>query len=120
MANAVVVTRYGGVRHLALTDDLYARHFTNCRGTSSWTIDSWDSGPDHPMLLTAEDMLKLPFCKSCIPDEANVEPVVAGRGETYLLKLQSDPKTKNGFHYGLKAWVHDKTEVARVLRSMDD
>lgn len=42
------------------------------------------------------------------------------RGEEYLLKLQADPKTKNGYNSRLKAWVDDYSEVSRVLRSMDD
>lgn len=42
------------------------------------------------------------------------------QGEEYLLKLQAEPKTKHGYNSRLKAWVDDHSEVARVLRSMDE
>lgn len=35
----------------------------------------------------------------------------------YLAKLQSEARDE--FHYKLKAWVHNKSEVARVLRAME-
>jgi hypothetical protein len=67
-----VVTRYGGVKHLAVlggrsgirsTGD---RHFTACSGTSSWTVDEWARVADHP-LLSLEQIKALPPCPRC-PD----------------------------------------------------
>lgn len=64
-----VVTRYGTYRHLSRAGGTHAadmnRHFTTCRGTSSWTLESWRSHPDHPS-LTPDQMLELPLCPMCI------------------------------------------------------
>lgn len=66
MNTVIVVTRYGGKRHLAdvgrQQDD--GRFLTLCRGTSSWTINSWRRFPDHPS-LTPDQMDKLPVCGDC-------------------------------------------------------
>ncbi len=60
-----VVTRYGGVKHLARPALFDERHFTTCSGTSSWTIEDWERHPDHPF-LTTEAMRSLPSCVRCI------------------------------------------------------
>lgn len=73
----VVVTRYGGARHLAPFSGLdtpasrMSRHFTACGGTSSWTIEEWGRMPQHdlsphPQGLTPDDMRRLPPCDRCI------------------------------------------------------
>lgn len=66
---ATVVTRYGGHRHAARIDlftRLTGRLFTECMGTSSWTIESWESTPDdHPLGLTPDEMRRLPECDNC-------------------------------------------------------
>lgn len=83
---AQVVTRYGGVRHLAEVDTLTratGRLFTRCRYVSAWTIESWRITPDHPMGLTPEQMLGLPLCEDCLaslPDN-RVTPSGSGRTE---------------------------------------
>lgn len=59
------VTRYGGHKHLARDEgNPFARHFTVCAGTSSWTIQSWERRPDHP-LLTIEQIKLLSHCPHC-------------------------------------------------------
>jgi hypothetical protein len=67
MNTVIVVTRYGGLRHLAeggqQQDD--GRFLTLCRGTSSWTLTSWERFPDHPVLTPAE-MKHLPICSMCV------------------------------------------------------
>lgn len=64
---AEVVTRYGGRTHLAdytLPYELKGRLHTKCRGTSAWTIASWEANPDHP-LLTLDEIRQLPKCEAC-------------------------------------------------------
>jgi hypothetical protein len=65
-----VVTRYGS-KHLAhnptwpSTYNMKGRHFTLCMGTSSWTVESWEEEPDHP-LLTIEEIRALEMnCETC-------------------------------------------------------
>jgi hypothetical protein len=63
-----VVTRYGA-KHLAIKnrfDDTMSRYFTACMGTSSWTIESWAANPDHPLGLTADEMVGLDLCSRCV------------------------------------------------------
>lgn len=63
-----VVTRYGH-KHLAIKnrfDDPMSRYFTACSGTSSWTIESWCANPDHPLGITADEMVGLPLCERCV------------------------------------------------------
>lgn len=65
-----VVTRYGGHRHLARARignlRIRDRWTTMCRGTSAWTLESWERSPDHPLELTVADMRELPICAACI------------------------------------------------------
>ena len=63
-----VVTRYGA-KHLAIKgryDTSLDRYFTACMGTSSWTIESWAANPDHPLGITADEMVGLPLCEVCV------------------------------------------------------
>lgn len=71
----IVVTRYGGHRHLAEAgrqqDD--GRFTTLCRGTSSWTLNSWARHPDHPFLTSAQ-MQDLPICEKCMSIAPTFKP----------------------------------------------
>lgn len=65
-----VVTRYGGHRHLARARignlRIRDRWTTLCRGTSAWTLESWERSPDHPLELSVDDMRALPPCDACL------------------------------------------------------
>lgn len=77
MRTVEVVTRYGGRRHRAESGilALVTGHlFTLCRGTSAWTIESWEAVPDHPSLSPAQ-MRNLPECEECVRVAAQAEVV---------------------------------------------
>jgi hypothetical protein len=46
------------------------------------------------------------------------EQTTVKTGEAFLRQLQEEAEW-SGFHRSLKAWVHDHSEVARVLHEMD-
>lgn len=86
----VVVTRYGGHRHLADSGlPSSARHFTLCHGTSSWTLESWAHTPDHPLGLTVEAMRALPLCERC----RERAPMAARLAEAEPTPLEPRPLT---------------------------
>lgn len=65
---AEVITRYGGWKHLAFTDPsalVGSRHYTRCRSTSAWTVESWEADPDHPF-LSIDAIRHLPRCPDCM------------------------------------------------------
>jgi hypothetical protein len=86
MNTVIVVTRYGGYRHLAdvsrQQDD--GGFLTLCRGTSAWTLNSWRRNPDHPYLRPTQ-MDALPVCELCVKIAVPVEPQpVTGQSQAWL------------------------------------
>jgi hypothetical protein len=139
----VVVTRYGGRRHLGRylgADTLVSRrsrHMTACRTTSSWTIEEWaraEADPEwegHPQGLTAEQMKTLPPCEACAgrvrydlpPAEIDalfgVTPRHTGRGLTALEQQVVDDQGWNADSLVAVLLGWNPNEKARLQHMLD-
>jgi hypothetical protein len=87
MKTVIVVSRYGGLRHLADVSRQWddGRFLTLCGANSAWTINSWRRHPDHPF-LTPTQMEALTICVTCVAaaERENRPESVTDQSQTWL------------------------------------